>query len=45
MKLHLYIVLGAAFVVSACAGRAPAPVAVVQAQDPHMDCAAINAEV
>jgi len=28
-----------------CAGRAPAPVAVVQAQDRFMDCAAINAEV
>ena len=29
----------------ACAGRAPAPVAVVQSQDRYMDCAAINAEV
>lgn len=28
-----------------CAGRAPAPVAVVQAQDRYMDCAAISAEV
>lgn len=28
-----------------CAGRAPAPVAVVQAQDRYMDCAAITAEV
>ena len=28
-----------------CAGRAPAPVAVVQAQDRYLDCAAINAEV
>lgn len=45
MKLQLYIVLGAALVVSACAGRAPAPVAVVQAQDRYMDCAAINVEV
>jgi hypothetical protein len=29
----------------ACAGRAPNPVAVVQAQDRNMDCAAILAEV
>jgi hypothetical protein len=29
----------------ACAGRAPAPVAVVQPQDRYMDCAAISAEV
>jgi hypothetical protein len=29
----------------ACAGRTPAPVAVVQSQDRYMDCAAINAEV
>ncbi len=28
-----------------CAGRAPAPVAVVQAQDRFMDCSAISAEV
>jgi hypothetical protein len=28
-----------------CAGRAPAPVAVVQAQDSYMDCPAILAEV
>lgn len=28
-----------------CAGRAPAPVSVVQAQDRFMDCAAILAEV
>jgi hypothetical protein len=45
MKIQLYIVLGAAFAISACAGRAPAPVAVVQPQDRYMDCAAINAEV
>lgn len=45
MKSQLYIVLGAALAVSACAGRAPAPVAVTQAQDRYMDCAAINAEV
>jgi hypothetical protein len=35
----------AATQVAACAGRAPAPVAVVQAQDRYMDCAAINVEV
>jgi uncharacterized protein YcfL len=35
----------AALQLAACAGRAPAPVAVVQAQDRYMDCAAINAEV
>lgn len=29
---------------SACAGRPPAPVAVVQPNDRYMDCAAINAE-
>jgi hypothetical protein len=29
----------------ACAGRTPAPVAVVQSQDRYMDCGAINAEV
>lgn len=28
-----------------CAGRAPAPVSVVQPQDQYMDCAAIGAEV
>lgn len=28
-----------------CAGRAPAPVAVVQPQDRYMDCAAISVEV
>ena len=45
MKFQLYIALGTALAVSACAGRAPAPVPVVQAQDRYMDCAAINAEV
>lgn len=34
-----------ACVVAACAGRKPDPVAVVQAQDRYMDCAAISAEV
>ena len=32
-------------VLTACAGRSPAPVAVVQPQDRFMDCAAIQAEV
>lgn len=30
---------------AACAGRAAQPVAVVQAQDSHADCTAINAEI
>ena len=34
-----------AVAVGACAGRTPAPVAVVQPQDRHMDCNAIMAEV
>src|SRR5882672_2551467 len=39
------LVVAAATQVAACAGRAPAPVAVTQAQDRYMDCAAINSEV
>jgi uncharacterized protein YcfL len=35
----------AALLLAGCAGRAPQPVAVVQAQDRYMDCAAIIAEV
>ena len=35
----------AAIALCACAGRAPAPVAVVQPQDRYMDCAAIMVEV
>jgi hypothetical protein len=35
----------AAAAVSGCAGRAPAPVSVVQPQDRYMDCAAITIEV
>ncbi|AWM01751.1 hypothetical protein [Bradyrhizobium amphicarpaeae] len=31
--------------VSGCAGRAPAPVSVVQPQDRYMDCAAVTIEV
>jgi hypothetical protein len=39
------VILPLAFALVACAGRAPAPVAVVQAQDRYADCAAIVAEV
>jgi hypothetical protein len=35
----------ALFVCAGCAGRAPNPVSVVQAQDRNMDCTAIFAEV
>lgn len=45
----MYKPIGAAFAVaillSGCAGRAPAPVQVVQTQDRYSDCAAIMAEV
>ncbi len=37
--------LALALLLGACAGRAPAPVAVVQPMDETMDCAAIQAEV
>ena len=39
------IAVAAAAVMTGCAGRAPAPVAVVQPQDRYMDCAAITIEV
>ncbi|MCK1391210.1 hypothetical protein [Bradyrhizobium sp. 1] len=39
------VMLAAAAAVSGCAGRAPAPVSVVQPQDRYMDCAAITIEV
>jgi hypothetical protein len=39
------VVLAAAAAASGCAGRAPAPVSVVQPQDRYMDCAAIGIEV
>ncbi|MFO1108347.1 MAG: hypothetical protein U1E61_04090 [Bradyrhizobium sp.] len=42
-KTILAIVAGAAL--CSCAGRAPAPVSVVQPQDRYMDCAAIAIEV
>lgn len=38
-------IVAAAAVLSGCAGRSPAPVAVVQPQDRYMDCAAVLAEV
>lgn len=39
------VLLVASMALAGCAGRAPAPVAVVQPQDRYMDCAAILAEV
>jgi hypothetical protein len=39
------VLMVAAVALSGCAGRAPAPVALVQPQDRYMDCAAINIEV
>ena len=39
------IVVAAAVALSGCAGRAPAPVSVVQPHDRYMDCAAIVIEV
>jgi hypothetical protein len=42
MRILLAILFAAT--TAACAGRAPAPVAVVQPQDRFMDCAAISAE-
>lgn len=39
------IVIAAAGFLAGCAGRAPAPVQVVQPQDRYMDCPAIMAEV
>jgi hypothetical protein len=44
MKKSVIAVITAAMV-GGCAGRAPAPVAVVQPQDRYMDCAAIMIEV
>jgi hypothetical protein len=44
MKKSVIAVITAAMV-GGCAGRAPAPVSVVQAQDRYMDCAAIMIEV
>ena len=39
------LVIGVAGAVAGCAGRAPEPVAVVQAQDRYSDCAAVTAEI
>ena len=39
------VALAAAVALCGCAGRAPAPVSVVQPQDRYMDCAAIAIEV
>jgi hypothetical protein len=39
------LAIGIAALVSACAGRAPQPVAAVQPQDRYADCAAIAAEI
>ncbi|UPY37762.1 hypothetical protein [Sediminicoccus sp. KRV36] len=44
MKLR-YPLLACMLLAGACAGRAPAPVAVVQPIDSTMDCAAIQAEI
>ena len=43
MRILVIAAIGAAL--AGCAGRAPAPVAVVQPTDRYMDCAAILAEV
>ena len=45
MRKGFAIAAASAMVLGACAGRTPAPVAVVQPQDRYMDCAAITAEV
>jgi hypothetical protein len=44
MILRNALLTGVMLAASACAGRSPAPVAVVQPQDRYMDCAAIQAE-
>jgi hypothetical protein len=44
MLLRNALLTGVVLAVGACAGRSPAPVAVVQPQDRYMDCAAIQAE-
>jgi len=45
MKRHIFSIAAFAVSLSACAGRAPTPVAVVQPQDRYLDCDAIQAEV
>lgn len=44
-KLSLIAVAVLVLSLSACAGRSPQPVAVVQMKDTTMDCAAIQAEI
>ena len=44
MKKFIFVMVAAALT-AACAGRPPAPVAVVQPQDHYMDCTAIIAEI
>jgi hypothetical protein len=44
-KLLLTATAAATLTVSACAGRAPAPIQTVQMKDAMMDCTAINAEI
>jgi len=43
--LEMALAVASAVVISACMGRAPNPVAVVQPQDQSLDCTAIYAEV
>jgi hypothetical protein len=45
MRISIAVMAIGAIALGACAGRAPAPVQVVQPQDRYMDCAAIFAEV
>lgn len=40
-----WVIVAGALALAGCAGRAPAPVAVVQPTDRYMDCAAIMTEV
>jgi hypothetical protein len=44
-KLAVAATAAATLMVTACAGRAPAPVQTVQMKDAMMDCTAINAEI
>ena len=44
MRIGMLGGIGLGLLVSACAGRAPAPVPVVQMQDRFMDCTAITIE-
>ena len=44
-KFALAAIAVAPLMVTACAGRAPAPVQTVQLKDAMMDCTAINAEI